>query len=83
MEKTKAITIDGAYCRRFPNSKGKTSINQFIHVEKFKAELDKYVNENGYVALIILEKPYVDKHGNDFGVILNTYKPEFNGIEAE
>lgn len=82
-EKLPPVNINGIFLRYFPTSTGKIAINTWIHVDKFVKELEKHVNENGYVAFVILEKSVADDHGNDYGCILNTYKPKYDGEKNE
>ena len=81
MEKEKSIKIFGIFLKTFYTKKAKSGLNLKIHSDTFKAELDKYTNENGYANFCILQNPNLDEdsRGNDHHVLLNTYKPEQDG----
>jgi hypothetical protein len=39
------------------------------------SELENYVNEKGYVSIVVNKRKQPDNYGNDLAVTINDYKP--------
>lgn len=59
------------------NAKTRTSqYGEFLTWSVKLEELEKYVNEKGYVSIVLNKLKEPDKFGNDYSIAINEFKPE-------
>lgn len=75
--------VNGIFLKEKTFNNGGSILNASINYVKFMEELQKHVNDKGYVNIQFCKRKSTDDKGNTHYAVLNTYTPNNSNVSVE